>query len=218
MLTYPCGHRTELGSPLTGLEMRLATAVFAFVMKFGGLGLLVLGVLDSSYLIAPWGNDLLLIALTARHPTVPYMVYYAATSAVGSVIGCLLIDIALRPLGANGLEKHLSKRRLTRVRKNVGRNAAMALGVASLAPPPFPFTAFVMAAAALQYPRARLLAVVGATRMIRFTLLGALALRFGESILKWGMNPIAQGIIIGLMVFCIVGSVVSVYGWVKRSR
>ncbi len=75
-----------------------------------------------------------------------------------------------------------------------------------------------MAAAALQYPRTRLLAVVAATRLIRFALLGALALRFGETILKWGRNPIAQGIIIGLMLFCIVGSAASVYGWVKRSR
>ena len=36
-------------------------------------------------------------------------------------------------------------------------NAGQALAIASLVPPPFPFTAFVMAAAALQYPRKRLL-------------------------------------------------------------
>ncbi len=89
--------------------MRLATAVFAFVMKFGGIGLLALGALDSSYLIAPWGNDLLLVAVTARHPALRYMVYYAAMSTAGSVLGCLAIDVTLRPLGANGLEKHLSK-------------------------------------------------------------------------------------------------------------
>lgn len=198
--------------------MRLATAVFAFVTKFGGLGLLVLGVLDSSFLIAPWGNDLLVIAMTAQHPTVRYMAYYAAMSTAGSVLGCLLIDLTLRPLGAKGLERHLSKRRLDRVQKKVGQNAALALSVASLAPPPFPFTAFVMAAAALQYSRKRLLAVVGVTRMVRFTLLGYLALRFGERILKWGKNPIAQAIMVGLVVFSIVGSVVSVYGWIKRSR
>jgi membrane protein YqaA with SNARE-associated domain len=198
--------------------MRFATALFALVMKFGGIGLLVLGVLDSSFLIAPWGNDLLVIAMTARHPRVLYMVYYAAMSTVGSVLGCLLIDLTLRPLGAKGLERHLSKRRLDRVQKKIGRNAAVALTIASLAPPPFPFTAFVMAAAALQYSRRRLLVVVGATRMIRFTLLGALALRFGERILKWGANPITQGIMVGLIVFSLVGSVVSVYGWIKRSK
>jgi membrane protein YqaA with SNARE-associated domain len=198
--------------------MRFAAALFAFVLKFGGIGLLVLGALDSSFLIAPWGNDLLVIAMTARHPSMPYMIYYAAMSTVGSVLGCLLIDLTLRPLGAKGLERHLSKRRLDRVRKKIGQNAGVALTIASLAPPPFPFTAFVMAAAALQYSRKRLLAVVGAARMIRFTLLGALAMRFGERILRWGANPIAQGIMVGLIVFSIVGSVVSVYGWIKRSK
>ncbi len=198
--------------------MRFASTLFALVMKFGGVGLLVLGVLDSSFLIAPWGNDLLIIAMTARHPRFSYMFYYAAMSTVGSVLGCLLIDLTLRPLGAKGLEKHLSKRRLDRVRKKMGQNAGVGLALASLAPPPFPFTAFVMAAAALQYSRKRLLAVVGATRMIRFTLLGALAMRFGERILRWGANPIAQGIMVGLIVFSIVGSVVSVYGWIKRSK
>ena len=198
--------------------MRFAATIFALVMKFGGIGLLVLGILDSSFLIAPWGNDLLVVAMTARHPKVSYMLYYAAMSTIGSVLGCLIIDRTLRPLGAKGLEKHLSKRRLDRIQKRVEKNAAMALTIASLAPPPFPFTAFVMAAAALQYSRTRLLTITGITRMIRFTLVGALALRFGERILKWGANPIVQGIMIGLIVVSIVGSVLSVYGWIKRSK
>jgi hypothetical protein len=75
-----------------------------------------------------------------------------------------------------------------------------------------------MAAAALQYPRKRLLAVVGATRMVRFTLLGALALRFGQRILEWGENPVVQGVLIGVIVISVVGSVVSVVGWIRRSR
>ena len=198
--------------------MRLAGAIFAFVLQFGGVGLLVLGILDSSFLFAPWGNDLLLIALTARRPHVANMVYYAGMSTVGSVLGCLLIDLTLRRLGEKGLEKHLSKRQLERVRKKVGKNVGKALAGASLAPPPFPFTAFVMAAAALQYSRKKMLAIIAATRLARFLFLGALALRFGERILQWGKSPIVQALLIGMVVLSIVGSVISVYGWVKRSR
>ena len=198
--------------------MRFAAGLVAFVLKFGGVGLLVLGILDSSFLFAPWGNDLLVVALTTQHPTVANMLYYAAMSTVGSVLGCLLIDLTLRPLGEHGLEKHLPARSLKRVRTKVRDNAGMALAVASLVPPPFPFTAFVMAAAALQYPRKRLLAVIGATRLVRFTLLGLLALRFGESILKWSKTPIVQGILIVLILLCTVGSVVSVYGWIHRAK
>jgi hypothetical protein len=75
-----------------------------------------------------------------------------------------------------------------------------------------------MAAAALQYPRKRLLMVVGATRMLRFTLLGLLALRFGESVLKWAQNSMVQRFLVGLIIICTVGSIVSVYGWIRRAR
>jgi membrane protein YqaA with SNARE-associated domain len=195
-----------------------AAAIFAFVLKFGGVGLLVIGILDSSFLFAPWGNDLLLVALTARRPGLLRMLYYAAMSTAGSVLGCLLLDVTLRPLGAKGLEKHLSQKRLNRIRAKVGKNVGRALAVASLAPPPFPFTAFVMAASALQYPRDRLLIVIGVTRMVRFVLFGLLALRFGERILGWAQNPVVQAFLMILIVVSIIGSVMSVYGWIKRSR
>jgi len=189
------------------------------VLKFGGVGLLVLGVLDSSFLFAPWGNDLLLVAMTTRHPRLLWMLYYAAMSAAGSVLGCLLLDLTLRPLGAKGLERYLSPRRLKRVHDKIGQNAGRALAVASLAPPPFPFTPFVMAAAALQYSRTRLLGIIGATRLIRFIVVGMLALQFGRRILKWAENPVVQGLLVGLIAVCIIGSIVSVYGWIKsRAR
>ena len=195
-----------------------ATALLAFVLKFGGAGLLIIGILDSSYLFVPWGNDLLLVALTARHRTIPYMLYYALMSTVGSTLGCLLIDLTLRHLGANGLEKHLSPRRLKQVKAKVERNAGRALTIASLAPPPFPFTPFVMAAVALQYPRRRMLSVVGITRLIRFVVVGLLAWRFGERILKWADNAIVQGFLVALILLCTIGSIVSVYGWITRTR
>jgi membrane protein YqaA with SNARE-associated domain len=198
--------------------MRFAAGLFAFVLKFGGLGLLVLGILDSSFLFAPWGNDLLVVAMTARHPHYGYMLYYAAMSTVGSVLGCLLIDVTLRPLGEKGLEKHLSARRLKRIQSKVRDKVGRAVAIGSLIPPPFPFTAFVMAASALQYSRKRLLGIVGVTRMIRFTVLGLLAMRFGERILKWSDNRIVQQLLVALIVICTVGSVISVYGWIRRSR
>jgi membrane protein YqaA with SNARE-associated domain len=198
--------------------VRIASHLFALLLNLGGVGLLLLGIFDSSYLFAPWGNDLLLIALTTRHPGVAYMFYLAAMSTAGSVAGCLLLDFTMRPLGEKGLEKFLPPRRVKRVREKVGKNVGRALAVASLAPPPFPFTAFVMAAAALQYSRARLVSIIAATRLLRFILVGLLALRFGQSILKWAHIPLVQGLLAGLIVVCTVGSVLSVYGWIKNSR
>jgi len=193
-------------------------ALFAFILRFGGVGLLVLGILDSSFLFAPWGNDLLVVAMTAQHPHLANMLYYSVMSTVGSVLGCLLIDMTLRPLGEQGIEKHLSARRSKQVLKKFRESSGRALAIASLMPPPFPFTAFVMAASALQYSRKRLVLIVGSTRLIRFTLLGLLAMRFGKGILKWSENPVVQGFLVTLIVLCIVGSVVSVYGWIRRAH
>jgi membrane protein YqaA with SNARE-associated domain len=198
--------------------MHIASFAFSLALKFGGVGLLVLGVLDSSYLFIPWGNDVLLIALTSRKPEVLPMLYYAAMSTVGSVLGCLVIDLTMRPLGAKGLEKYLPRRSLNRVRGKVEGKAGRAIALASLAPPPFPFTPFIIAAAALQYSRTRMLLVVGWTRLLRFVAIGALALHFGKRILKWADNPTVQGLLIGLIVLCIVGSIVSVIGWIRNSR
>lgn len=196
----------------------LAKVLFAVFWKLGGPGLLVLGILDSSFLFAPLGNDLLVVAMTARHHRVPEMLYYAAMSTIGSVLGCLLVDLVLRRAGEAGLEKHLPRKRLDYVKKKVNKNGGWALAVASLAPPPFPFTPFIMAAAALQYSRQRMLWVVGVARMVRFTGLGVLALLFGNRILRWADNDVVRVLLIGLIVLCTVGSVISVIGWVRRSR
>jgi membrane protein YqaA with SNARE-associated domain len=196
----------------------VSEALLVFFWHFGGIGLLVLGILDSSFLFAPLGNDLLVVAASARSHSFPLMVYYAGMSTVGSVLGCLLMDVVFRRAGEHELEKHLPRRRLERFKRKISANAAWALVVASIAPPPFPFTPFVMAASALQYPRRKLLTVVGAARMARFTVLGILALVFGRRILRLAESGVVQGFLAGLVVVCVVGSVLSVVGWIRRSR
>jgi membrane protein YqaA with SNARE-associated domain len=196
----------------------LARLLFAFFWHLGGPGLLLLGILDSSFLFAPLGNDLLVVAMSAHYGSVPRMLYYAAMSTVGSVLGCLLVDVLLRRAGEKGLQHYLPLKRIEYIKKRVEKNAVWALILASIAPPPFPFTPFIMAAAALQYPRLRLLTVTGVARMARFTALGALALLFGRNILRWAQSETVQMALVGLIALSIVGSAISVVGWVKRSK
>jgi membrane protein YqaA with SNARE-associated domain len=196
----------------------LAHVFFGWFYHFGGWGLLILGIFDSSFLVAPLGNDILVIALSAQRHSVPWMLYYAGMSTIGSVLGVLLVDIVVRPLGEHGLERHLPKKRIDYMRKKVTDEGAWALTLACIAPPPFPFTPFIIAAAALQYPRKRMLAIVAAVRMVRFTALGVTALLVGKQILRWGKSPIFEDFVIALIVIAVVGSVVSVVGWIRRSR
>ena len=196
----------------------LAHVLLPIFWKFGGPGLVVLGILDSSFLFAPLGNDLLVVAMSARDHSVIRAVYYAGMSTVGSVLGVLLVDVIFRRIGEKGLHHYLSQSRIESVKRRIEARAFLGLAFASIAPPPFPFTAFVMAASALQYPRHRMLMITGIARMVRFTTLGVLALVFGRQILKWAQNDIVQGILIGLTILCVVGSVASAVVWIKRSR
>ena len=61
--------------------------LFLFFAHLGAFGLLILGVLDSSFLFLPSGNDLLLVALTAQHRN--RWPYYVLMSTAGSTLGCL---------------------------------------------------------------------------------------------------------------------------------
>lgn len=194
----------------------LVSHLFVILLRLGGFGLLLLGVLDSSFLFFPLGNDLLMIALTARHHEMfPFL---AAMATLGSVLGCLLLDIVARTGGREGLSKIISGRQLQYVERRVERRAGWAIAIACIMPPPFPFTGMIAGASAFQYPRKKLLSIVGIARMVRFSILGVLATMFGEHILRWARRPAVRAAILVLALACVVGSVISAVTWIKRSR
>ena len=49
--------------------------------------------LDSSFLVLPFGNDLLLIALVSSNREGAMWIAYVLVSAIGSVIGVFVIDL-----------------------------------------------------------------------------------------------------------------------------
>jgi membrane protein YqaA with SNARE-associated domain len=199
----------------------LARHLYLFLAHFGGLGLLGLGVLDSSFLFVPFGNDLLMIAMTSKKHDL--MIYYASMATAGSLLGCLAIDVLCRKGGESGLESYISQRRLRSVRKHINQDAPWALAIAAIMPPPFPFTPFVGVAAALQYPRKKLFATIGAVRFLRFSIEGTLAIFMGERFIQLAQVPVVQGAVVCLAGISVIGSALSVRHWIvgtvgRRSR
>lgn len=186
------------------------------LMHLGGFGLVIMGVLDSSFLVMPLGNDLLVIVLTARHHM--RLFYYAAMATAGSVAGCFILDLVSRRGGEKGLERTLGHKRTEYVKKRVSKSAGWALALASLLPPPFPFSPFVAGAAAFQYPRRKLLSVIAVSRFVRFSIDGLLAILFGTRIIRWTQAPEFLYVMIALIVISLVASGVSIYGWIRGSR
>ena len=182
----------------------IARALF----RAGGLGLLTLGALDSSPMVVPMGNDLLVLALCARYHQ--RVLYYVAMATVGSLIGCLVTDWISRK-SESGLKKIASGKYLNSIQKLVKKRAGWTLVVVSLMPPPFPFTAIVAAAAAFKYPRNKLLSAIGVGRFVRFSIEGALAIHYGRWIIKQAASPLLDHVMIALIVISICGSAFAIF-------
>jgi len=190
--------------------------LLAWLLQLGIFGPLLLGIADSSFLFLPFGNDLLIVILTARHHG--QLPFYVLTAAVGSTLGVLLLDAVCRKGGEEGLKKMMKPRRLDYFKRRMSNQAALAVVLACLAPPPFPFTLVIASASAFAYPRQRLLGLVFVARSVRFTIVGLLAIRFGRDILRIANAPQTTWIMVGFIALCAVGSAFQVLQWVRRSR
>jgi membrane protein YqaA with SNARE-associated domain len=177
-------------------------------------GLLAVGFLDSSFLILPFGNDVLLIALSAHHHGMVPLYALAATG--GSVLGCWL-TIWLSGKGEERLRKRVSGKRLKYIEDKVKKHAGWMIAFASVMPPPFPFTTFVAGAAAFDYPRKRMFSIIGGARFTRFAVEGWLAIAYGTAILRFLNSRELEYVVVPLVLISIAGSAFSVYKWIKSS-
>lgn len=194
----------------------IVQALLHFLFRIGYFGPFLMGILDSSFLFLPFGNDLLVVGLVARHHQ-GYLLY-VLSAVCGSTLGVFFLDAMVRRLGQDGVKKVAGKKRFDYLKRKIGEKGAVALAVGCLAPPPFPFTMAVVTLSGLGYPRRKLLAVVAAGRAVRFLILGALALKFGRTILSITKSPAFFWTMVVLIVICIAGSAYSITNWVRRSR
>ncbi|MDQ2843561.1 MAG: hypothetical protein M3Y72_21470 [Acidobacteriota bacterium] len=187
-----------------------------FLYHLGYFGPFVLGIFDSSFLFLPFGNDLLVIVLTARHHAA-YLLY-VASAVCGSTLGVLLLDLSARRMGEAGVTRVAGQRRFENLKRKIGQYGGKAIAAACLAPPPFPFTMAIAVNSALGYPRKRLLAIVAASRATRFLILGALAIKFGRVIIRIASSSGFRYFMYAFTAVCIAGSVFSIFKWVRKGR
>ena len=186
-------------------------------MRLGLFGLLVMSALDSSFLVLPFGNDLLLIALVSSNREGWSWIAYVLTSAIGSVVGVLVIDLIMRKAGEKGLERFVSEQRVAKLKANLENKAGITIFIATLIPPPFPFTPAVMTASALQTPRGQLLTAVFLGRLVRCGIEALLALYFGRHLIALMDSDVVAYFVYALVGITIVLSTLSVIKWLKHN-
>lgn len=190
--------------------------VLQIVMHLGILGLFLLALADSSFLVLPFGIDLLLVILVAGNHHLAWKAVLIA--AAGSVAGIFLLDLVCRKSGEAGLEHLMSRKRFEYLEQKMNERAAWAVALACIAPPPFPFMPVIAAASAFQYPRHKLLTVSFLSRLGRYIVVAVLAIIFGHEILKIVQSPPFFWAMIGFIALCAIGSAYSVFRWIRRGR
>ena len=206
----------SLPSQFTSHTQTTVNHLFRLLVHLGGFGMLALSFVDSSPMYVPLGNDLLMIAMSARRHDL--FVYYALMATAGSALGTMIVDALGRKGGEKGLDRIAPKRRLDYIKRKIRKDATWALAIAALVPPPFPFTGFIAAAAALEYPRKRLLVVVSLSRLARFLAEGVAGIFLGRRLLRLVQSPVVIYAVAALIVISIAGSVLAVLSLVRRSR
>jgi membrane protein YqaA with SNARE-associated domain len=142
---------------------------------------------------------------------------YVLASAIGSVAGVLVVDLIMRKAGEKGLERFVSAKRLEKVKQKLENKAGITVFVATLIPPPFPFTPVVMTASALQTPRGKLLAAVFFGRLIRFGVEAVFALYFGRQMIAFLNSDVVTYFVYALIGIAVVLSTISLLRWLKRN-
>ena len=160
-------------SSLSGWKQK----VVAFASGLGAPGLFLISFLDSSVLTFPIINDLLLIELSIHHPA--RMPLYAFMATLGSVLGCLLLYFIARK-GGEAFFHRKAGEHAHAIRHWVERNGFVGMLTAALLPPPTPFKVFVIAAGVFEVPLFSYTAAITLARLLRYFVIGYLAIRFGE--------------------------------------
>ena len=110
--------------------------------------------------------------------------------------------------GSRALRK-FSPAKQARVKELIDRYDVLSVLVASLMPPPFPFSAFVLAAGAAKTDRRMFFMTLLACRLLRFGVEALLGLRYGRYALQWIESETVERVVAVIVIAAIAASVVS---------
>jgi membrane protein YqaA with SNARE-associated domain len=188
---------------------------------FGGLmnwwGLWLIAALDSTMVFfLPLAVDIAVIILASRAHEMFWI--YPVIAAAGSVCGAAGTYYVGYRVGDPGLERFVSPGRLASVRKKIRSKGAVAIAVLDLVPPPFPFTAFILAAGALEISAYRFFFWLGIMRLVRFGAEGVLAFFYGRQIINWFNTDTFEYIAAFLFAVAVLGTTLATIQVIRSTR
>jgi membrane protein DedA with SNARE-associated domain len=165
------------------LSILVASELSKWLLRLGGLGLIVVGLLDNSVVPLPGSMDVFTILLTAHRRE--WWVYYGAMATAGAVIGGYVTYRLAKKGGKASLEKKIGNGQAAKVYKKFEKGGFSSLLIGSILPPPFPLVPVLMAAGIMQYPTRKFLSALAIGRGVRFFGLALLGYFYGTAIVGW---------------------------------
>jgi len=185
-----------------------------FQSLFHRIGLAVSTALDSSSLFSAPMDVEAAIVILRRHSEIVWLLPFLATAA--SLIVAAMTFWIGRKIGENGLKNWISPGVLENVRHKFRHKGAVALVLPALMPPPFPLMPFVLASGALSVSATRFFLLFASLRMLRFSILTALAWFYGRQILSMFQTGTFKTVMAVLLVLFVVGGSLTIYRFVTR--
>lgn len=180
------------------------TRVSEYLITYGAFGLFTVALLDSTFVPLPSSADALMLVLSTAHPS--WMLLYAFAATAGSALGCWILYVVSRRAGSRALNR-FSERKQQRVKNLIERYDMIAVLVATLLPPPFPFKLFVVTAGVFRFSLLRFMLAIVVGRAFRFLLEGYFAVRYGaeaKEILAKYYPWIGLGLVAAILLFVII--------------
>ena len=180
-------------------------------------GLWLIAAMDSLIVITlPLAVDIAVIVLSSREHEMFWI--YPLIATLGSICGAAVTYYLGRRAGEAGLERFVSARRLKTVQRKIQTKGAVAIAFLDLVPPPFPFTAFILAAGALKVSASRFFTWLALTRLFRFGAEAVLAFYYGRRIIHWFESDSFEYIAMFLFAMAVLGTVLAVIQLIRSTR
>jgi membrane protein YqaA with SNARE-associated domain len=188
---------------------------WTLVQRLGAFGLILLGIVDASFMPTPGSMDALTILLAAARPS--WWPFYALMATTGAVAGAWLMFRIGRKGGKEGLERRFGKQKMQKVYDRVERYGFGMVLISALLPPPMPTVPFVLAAGALKYSRTRFVAAFTLGRILRYGLEAYAASIYGKHILGF-LTRYEKPLLWIFISFAVAGGVAALAFWQRHRR
>lgn len=197
--------------------MLVAFAVWDWIHRLGGAGLIVLGLADNSVVPLPGSVDALIIVLAASNKKWWWL--YAITATIGAVMGGFL-TFRLSRRGEKALEqkqRRIPKGKLKQAQGLLRKWGFGSVMIPAMLPPPVPIVPFLITAGAMKYPTRKFLAALTLGRGIRYLVLAWLGRRYSQEIFGF-FSQYYQLLLFALIALAVAGGLVGLVLYLRQRK